>query len=92
MKFEKVEGKDKGKVVLYALSTCVWCKRTKSLLNHLGVMYEFIFVDKLEGAEKDRAMEEMRKFNPKCSFPTLVIGGDKCIIGFKEDEIREALG
>lgn len=92
MKFEHVDGRDRGKVVLFALSTCVWCKRTKSLLNHLGVAYDFIFVDLLQGAEKDEATAELERWNPRRSFPTLVIGGDKCIVGFKEDEIRGALG
>ena len=36
-------------------------------------------------------MEEVRKFNPSCSFPTIVIG-DKIIVGHKEDEIKAALG
>jgi len=34
---------------------------------------------------------KVKKFNPKCSFPTIIIG-DKVIVGFKENEIREALG
>ena len=92
MRFEHVDGVDKGKVVLYALSTCVWCKRTKQFLGNLGVRYDFVFVDLLEGAEKDEAMDEIRKWNPRCSFPTIVVNDQKCIVGFKEDEIKEALG
>jgi glutaredoxin-like protein NrdH len=33
----------------------------------------------------------VRKWNPACSFPTIVIDDKKCIVGFKEDEIREAV-
>jgi glutaredoxin len=91
MKFEKVEGVDKGKIVLYALSTCVWCKRTKQFLSNLGVKFEYIFVDLLQGTERDSIMKDVEKWNPRCSFPTMVIGDSKCIVGFKEDEIREAL-
>ncbi len=92
MKSEHVVGKNKGKIMLFALSTCVWCKRTKQFLNNLGVEYDYIFVDMLVGAEKEGTMKEMEKWNPRCSFPTLVINDEKCIVGFKEDEIREALG
>jgi glutaredoxin len=92
MKYEHVEGTDKGKVTLFALSTCVWCKRTKQLLNNLGVGYDYVFVDLLHGAEKDDAMNEIKKWNPNCSFPTMVINDEKCIVGFKEAEIRAALG
>jgi glutaredoxin len=91
LQVEHVEGKNKGKIMLYALSTCGWCRKTKELLNELGVEYEYIYVDLLEDEDKDTAMDEVKKWNPRCSFPTLVID-DKCIVGFKEDEIREALG
>jgi glutaredoxin len=91
VKFEHVEGEDKGKITLFALSTCVWCKRTKQFLNNLGVEYDYVFVDHLVGSEKDETMKEVEKWNPRCSFPTLVINDEKCIVGFKEDEIRNAL-
>lgn len=78
--------------MLYAISTCVWCKRTKRLLNNLGVKYDYIFVDQLQGDEKKQVEKEVEKYNPRCSFPTLVINEKDCIVGFKEDEIKEALG
>jgi len=33
--------------MLYALSTCVWCKKTKELLASLGVDHSYVFVDLL---------------------------------------------
>ena len=92
MKYEHVEGENKGKITLFALSTCVWCKRTKQLLSDLGVEYDYVFVDHLAGEEKDETIKIVEKWNPRCSFPTLVINDDKCIVGFKEDEIREVIG
>jgi len=86
-----VEGKNKGKVMLYALSTCGWCKKTKALLNELGVEYDYTDVDLLKGEEQNAAIREIMKHNPDTNFPTLVINSDKCIIGFKEDDIRKAL-
>ena len=91
-KGDHVSGIDRGKVVMYGLSTCVWCKRTKKLLTDLGVDFDFIYVDKLEGEEEDRAVEEIKRFNPSASFPTTIINGEKAILGFKEKQIREALG
>ena len=86
-----VEGENKGNIFLYALSTCVWCRKTKKLLDSLGVEYLYIFMDQLDGNEKDQRMKELEKWNPRCSFPTLVINKDKCIVGFREDEIKEEL-
>jgi glutaredoxin-like protein NrdH len=87
-----VEGKDKGKVMLYTLSTCGWCKKTKALLKDLDVAYDYIDVDLLKGDAQDEVVKEIKKFNPACNFPTMVINDNKCIVGFNEDDIREALG
>jgi glutaredoxin-like protein NrdH len=89
---EHVDGKNRGSVVLYALSTCVWCKKTRALLDELGVAYEYTYVDLLSPDENVRVKDEVRQWNPHCSFPTMVIDGERCIVGFAEDEIREALG
>ncbi len=91
MKIEHVEGINKGKILLYALSTCGWCKKTKDFLNKLAVEYSYIFVDLVEGNERDEVMDEIKKWNPRCSFPTMVINDEKCIVGYKEDEIKKAL-
>ena len=91
MGVEHVNGKKKGKIVLYALSTCGWCAKTKDLLRELGVDFDYMYVDLLEGQEQDRVMNEVEKWNPKGSFPTLIIRDRQCIVGFQEKEIREAL-
>ena len=91
IKVEHVDGEDKGKVMLYALSTCIWCRKTKELLEDLDVAFDYIYVDLLNDDDKDETMDEIKKWNPRCSFPTLVIKDETCITGFKEDEIREAL-
>ena len=87
-----VKGKDKGDIILYALSTCVWCKKTKKLLTELGVDYYYVYVDLLEGSEQSKVLDELKRHNPVSSFPTLVIDDKTCIIGYKEEKIREALG
>ena len=92
MAVEHVSGKNKGNVMLYALSTCGWCGKTKDLLRQLGVEFSFVYVDLLEGGEQDTAMNAIEKWNPSGSFPTLVINDKRAIVGFREQEIREALG
>ncbi len=83
-----VPGRNAGNVVLYALSTCVWCEKTKKLLTELGIEFSFVYVDLLEQDELERVLAEIQKFNPKGSFPTLVIDGNRSIVGFREEEIR----
>jgi glutaredoxin-like protein NrdH len=87
-----VDGKEKEKVVLYALSTCIWCRKTKMLLNELGVAYDYVDVDLLDSEEQDKVVEIINKFNLTGGFPTMVINDKDCIRGFDERKIKEVLG
>lgn len=93
MNIQHIKGKrDKGRVFLYALSTCVWCRKTKRLLNTLEVSYDYIDVDLLDESEKEKVKRDVKKWNPKGSYPTIVLNNTSCIIGYDEIEIKEALG
>jgi len=78
-------------VQIYSLSTCSHCKAAKKFLSDCTIKYEFVDVDLLTGDERKAILEDVKKFNPKCSFPTIIIG-ETVIVGYKEKEIREALG
>jgi glutaredoxin-like protein NrdH len=79
------------KVKIFTLSTCSHCKATKKFLNDNGITFEFIDVDQVQDTQRENILKEVVKYNPQRSFPTIIIG-DKIIVGFKEDEIRKALG
>lgn len=91
MVVEHVEGKNSGTVMLYALSTCVWCKMTRKLLTDLGIEFSYTYVDLLEGEERENTVNDVKRWNPSCSFPTVVIN-DSVVVGYREEKIREALG
>jgi glutaredoxin len=78
-------------VKVYTLSTCSHCKATKKFLDACQVQYEFTDVDLLDVEERHAILEDVKKWNPRCSFPTIIIG-DKVVVGYREDEIKEALG
>ena len=78
-------------VRMYTLSTCSHCKATKKFLDGCAVQYEFTDVDLLHGEERIAILEDIRQWNPNCTFPTIIIG-DTVVVGYREDEIREALG
>jgi glutaredoxin len=86
-----VEGENKGRIMLYALSTCGWCKKTKGLLEELKVEFYYTHVDQLQGEERTEAIEAVKKWNPRCSFPSLIVNDSQCIIGYDEAKIKEAL-
>jgi len=85
------EGKESTEtVMLYTLSTCIWCRKTKKLLTELELGYSYVDVDLLEEDDQGEVMSEVEKHNPTSSFPTLVINdGEKVILGFEEAEIRD---
>ena len=85
-----ITGIKKGKVVMYGLSTCVWCKKTRQLLTDLGVDFDYIYVDLLSGNEEESAVREVKRFNPSVSFPTVIINDERAILGFDEQAIRKA--
>lgn len=80
-----------AKVKMYTLSTCSHCKATKKFMNDNKIAFDYIDVDLLQGEERQKILEEVMEYNPNRSFPTILIG-DTIIIGFREDDIREALG
>jgi glutaredoxin-like protein NrdH len=92
MKTVKVEGKKAKKVLMFTLSTCIWCKKTKNYLKTLGVEYEYCDMDLLQGEEREAAKKELSKWNPSLSFPTIIIDSKTAIRGFQPDEIKEKLG
>lgn len=92
MNVRHIDGTDKGKVLIYTLSTCIWCRKTKAFLDSLGVGYDFVEVDVLSSDEKESTLAEIKRFNPQCSFPTLVVNEKECIIGYNESKIKETLG
>ncbi len=81
----------KNSLIFYSLSTCGYCQITQKKLDDLKIDYESIVVDLLPADEKEKAIQEILKFNPRCTFPTLIYG-DKVIIGMKLQEIKEMLG
>jgi glutaredoxin-like protein NrdH len=91
MELTHVQGKNVGEIVLYALSTCGWCHKTKQLLDSNGIEYSFVYVDLLSNEDKEPTMQIVEKFNPRRTFPTLVINNKETIVGFREEDIRSAL-
>lgn len=83
---------DDHHVVLYALSTCIWCRRTRQLLEDQEVSFDYVYVDLLGGTEREEALAEVREFNPARSFPTMVVDGSQCTVGFRPEDIKEMLG
>ncbi len=91
MAMTHVDGGNERNIRLFTLSTCIWCKKTKAFLKDLDIGYDYIDVDLLQGAEREKTLDELKRFNPRCSFPSLVVDDKECVVGYDEEKIREAL-
>ncbi len=76
-------------IVFYGLSTCPYCRRAKEYMDSKPIKFDAIYVDKLEGSERDQTVAKVRGYNPALSFPTIVMfpsdGGNPIVyIGFTD--------
>jgi len=93
MNFSKVSGKNsKHKVLVYALSTCVWCKMTKQFLKDNNVEYEYVDVDLCEEDDKVKIRQHIQSKGGDLSYPTIIIDDKILITGFRKDKLKETLG
>ena len=93
MQFSKVLGqKNQHKVVLYALSTCAWCKMTKQFLKDNDIEYEYIDVDLCEEEDKQKIREHIQSKGGPLSYPTVIVDDNLLITGFRKDKLTEVLG
>lgn len=92
MDISKVAGKNtKHKVVLYALSTCVWCKMTKQFLKDNDIEYEYVDVDLCNEEDKNKIRKEIQDKGAPLGYPTIIVDDKKVISGFRKDLMKEAL-
>lgn len=83
------EGREQAEILLFTLSTCGWCYKTKTLLNELGVKYAYIDMDLLNKEDAVIAEKEMKKYTPRTAFPTVIINQNECIVGYDPDRLKE---
>jgi glutaredoxin-like protein NrdH len=77
-------------IMLYGLMSCAHCREVRELLTDRNVLFECVYLDLLIGDERSETLRELRRLNPEVTFPTLVMG-EKVIVGFKKDQIEQAL-
>jgi len=76
--------------MLYALSTCPFCKMAKRFFENQNIPYNFVDVDLLPEEEKEKTVAEVQRISGRRAFPVIVIG-EEVIVGYDELRIREAL-
>jgi len=72
MQTTRVPGRNnKHKVVMYAISTCGWCKRTKNFLRDNNIEYEYVDIDLCKtavGTEKPSKIKMKMWYCKQCGY------------------------
>ena len=89
----RVSGKNKThKVLMYAISTCAWCKMTKQFLKDNDVEFEYVDVDKCSDEDLDKIRQDILSKGGSLSYPVIIVNDKTLINGFRKDKIKEILG
>ena len=92
MDISKVSGKNnKHKVMMYTLSTCVWCKMTKQYLKDNSIEFEYVNVDLSSEEDKAKIRNDIVRKGGPLSYPTTIVDDKVVITGFRKDLLKEAL-
>jgi glutaredoxin-like protein NrdH len=92
MRTIKVPGKNnRHRVLMYAISTCGWCKRAKNFLRDNNIEYEYVDIDLCSHEDRERIREDIISRGGRLSYPTIIVDDRILITSFQEDKIREVL-
>lgn len=80
-------------IVVYALSTCGFCKRALAFLDEKGFAYRYIYVDQLPIETKNEIKKILKeRFNENVAFPFAVIDDSDHLVGFIQPDWIRTLG
>ena len=92
MQTVKVSGKNnKHTVLVYAISTCGWCKRAKTFLNENNVEYEYVDIDLINDEDKQKIRQDIQNRGGPLAYPTLIIDNKILLTGAPQDKLKEVL-
>ena len=80
-------------IVVYALSTCGFCKRALAFLEDQDFAYRYIYVDQLPIETKNEIKKILKeRFNENVAFPFAVINDTEHLVGFIQPDWVRTLG
>ncbi|MCK5736132.1 MAG: glutaredoxin family protein [Spirochaetaceae bacterium] len=82
--WQTIEGKGQAEnLTLFSLSTCGFCHSARKYLKDRGLAFQYLELDTIPAEDKTGIKDEFKgKFGRRPSFPTLVINGERFLIGF----------
>jgi len=90
---KEVDGEEgiEENILVFTLSTCMWCKKCKSFLNDNKMKYRYIDVDRIDPNDKAKIIEYLRsRYQSRISYPFLVCEKGH-VIGYNPEKYKELL-
>ncbi len=78
--------------VLYTLHTCRHCTRLKEYLEKRHVFVQEVYLDDFADPARKSLLAVLRSYNPRISFPTLVLPDGRYVVGFQEKAVQQLFG
>ena len=78
------------KVVVYGLSTCPWCRKTKQYFTDMQIEFEYVNYDLANEEEQSKIMQDMKKLGGGNAFPFVKIG-EEVVIGYNPEKFSTLL-
>ncbi|MFA5364216.1 MAG: glutaredoxin family protein [Candidatus Bathyarchaeia archaeon] len=92
MQTVKVPGRNgKHKVLLYALSTCGWCRRAKNFLNDNNIQYEYVDIDLCSTEDRNEIMNDILSRGGRLAYPTVIVDSKHLLTGPSPEELAKVL-
>jgi glutaredoxin len=88
---KEVEGEHgtEENILIFTLSTCMWCKKCKSFLNDRKLKYRYIDVDKIDVKDKSTLINYLKeKYESRISYPFLVCKSGH-VVGYNPNQYEE---
>lgn len=93
VKYKEIEGeRNDHDAIVFALSTCAFCRRAIEFLKTRGVTFRYTYLDQIDVETKRSVKRELaEQFDNIVVFPILVVDDQKAYSGFTETVWARAL-
>ncbi|UCH38078.1 MAG: glutaredoxin family protein [Candidatus Bathyarchaeota archaeon] len=78
------------KIMVYTLSTCPWCHKTKQFFKEQGIPFDYIDYDLADDEQQEQIRTEMSQTTRTTGFPYVKIDED-IVVGWNPQKISELL-
>lgn len=80
-------------IIVYALSTCGFCKRSLAFLDANGFSYRYIYMDRIPLETKTEVKRILKeRYGTDVAFPFATVDGKDHLVGFIEPDWKRTLG